>query len=140
MTTENSAKAINTEPINSAPAVSKRRMVFARTFGIPGFIFALISMWFTVAQSLVAMTASGIAEIIAERLLRLSISQIMNIPMLSMCLCSMMWAMFAIALCALSRFVGTSTRLNQAGFVLSIVSVICSVSLTCFSVVYMILT
>jgi len=140
MTTENQSQAVNTEPVNATPAVSKRRTVFAKAFGIPGFIFALVSMWFTVAQSLVAMTASGIAEIIAARLLRMSLSQIMNIPMLSMCMCSMMWAMFAVALCVLSRFLGTSTKLNQTGFILSIVSVICSVSLTCFSIVYMILT
>ena len=140
MTTENQAKTVNAETESPAPAVSKRRLIFARTFGIPGFIFALISMWFTVAQSVVAMTASGVAEIIAEKLFWMSLSQIMNIPMLSMCMLSMMWAMFAVILCVLSRFLGTSTKVNQTGFILAIVSVICSVSLACFSIVYMILT
>lgn len=140
MTTENNTQTFNAEPVNAASAVSKRRLVFARTFGIPGFIFALISMWFTLAQSVVAMTASGVAEIIAEKLFWMSLSQIMNIPMLSMCLLSMMWAMFSVALCTISRFLGTSTKVNQTGFILSIVSVICSVSLACFSIVYMILT
>lgn len=138
MTTDKPTPA--TSAYDAKPIIPKRRLIFARTFGIPGFVFALISMWFTVAQSLVAMTASGIAEIIAEKFLRMSLSQIMNIPMLSMCLCAMLWAMFSIALCALSRFLGTSTKLNQTGFILSIVSVICSVSLSCFSIVYMILT
>lgn len=140
MTTESKTDLATVETVDTKPVVSKRRRVFAKTFGIPGFIFALISMWFTIAQSLVAMTASGIAEIIAERFLRMSLSQIMNIPMLSMCLLSMMWAMFSIVLCVLSRFLGTSTKVNQTGFILSIVSVICSVSLACFSIVYMILT
>ena len=140
MTTENKTRTFNAEPLNTMPTASKRRMVFARAFGIPGFIFALISMWFTVAQSVVAMTASGVAEIIAEKFLWMSLTQIMNVPMLSMCLISMMWAMFSIALCVLSRFLGTSTKINQTGFILSIVSVICSVSLACFSIVYMILT
>lgn len=140
MTTEHNTQAVNAEPAKAAPAISRKRRVFARTFGIPGFIFALISMWFTVAQSIVAMTASGIAEIIAERFLKMSLSQIMNIPMLSMCLCSMIWAMFSVALCVLSRFLGTPTKVNQTGFILSIVSVICSVSLAFFSIVYMILT
>lgn len=121
------------------PVVSKRRKVFAKTFGIPGLIFAIISMWFAVAESLVAMTASGFAEILAQRLLHMSISQILNIPILALCFCSIMWAVFAIVFCALSRFLGTSIKINQAGFVLSVVSIICSVSLACFSIVYMIL-
>lgn len=122
------------------PVISRRRLIFARTFGVPGFIFALISMWFTIAQSLVAMTASEVAEVIAERFFRMTLSQVMNIPMVGLCCLSMMWAMFSIALCALSRFLGTSTKLNQAGFIFSIISVICSLSLTCFSIVYMILS
>lgn len=138
MTTEQTHSTA--EVYDAKPAVSKRRKVFAKTFGIPGFIFALVSMWFTIAQSLVAMTASGITEIIAEKFFRMSLAQIMNIPMLGLCWLSMMWAMFAIVLCVLSRFLGTSTKLNQTGFVLSLVSVICSVSLACFSIVYMILT
>lgn len=140
MTTEQANQETNLNTANASVAVSKRRRVFSRTFGVPGFIFALVSMWFTIAQSLVAMTASGIAEVIAERFFRMTLSQIMNIPMLGLCWISMMWAMFAIALCALSRFLGTPTKLNQTGFILSIVSVICSVSLACFSIVYMILT
>ena len=138
MTTEQSNQ--NSTVYYAKPAVPKRRIVFAKTFGIPGFIFALVSMWFTIAQSLVAMTASGITEIIAEKIFRMSLEQIMNIPMLGLCWLSMMWAMFSIVLCVLSRFLGTSTKLNQTGFVLSVVSVICSVSLACFSIVYMILT
>ncbi|MBR3987981.1 MAG: hypothetical protein IKK10_01610 [Clostridia bacterium] len=140
MTTEQTSQAVNNETVSAVPAVSKRRKIFAKTFGVPGFIFALISMWFTIAQSLVAITASEIAEVIAEKFLRMSLSQIMNIPMLGLCSLSMMWAMFAVALCALSRFLGTSTKINQTGFILSIVSVICSVSLACFSIVYMILS
>lgn len=132
MTTEQSTQA-------AKPAVSKRRLIFARTFGVPGFIFALISMWFTVAQSLFAMTSSGFPEMIAEKFIRISVAQIMNIPMLGLCCLAMMWAMFAVALCVLSRFLGMSTKINQAGFILSVVSVICSVSLACFSIVYMIL-
>lgn len=138
MTTEQTANA-NGAVYEAKPAVSRRRRVFARTFGIPGLIFAIISMWFTVAQSLVAMTASGFAEILAQRLLHMSLSQIMSIPVLGLCFCSLMWAMFSIVLCALSRFLGTSIKINQAGFVLSVVSIICSVSLACFSIVYMIL-
>lgn len=126
--------------MTSYESVPKRRRVFAKTFGIPGFIFAIISMWFTVAQSFVAMTASGIAEIFANRILHISLAQIVNIPVLSLCLCSMMWAAFSIALCSVSRFVGTATKINQAGFVLSVVSVICSVSLAFFSIVYMFFT
>lgn len=120
--------------------VSKRRRVFAKSFGIPGLIFAIISMWFTVAQAFVAMTASGFAEIFAQHILHISLAELVNIPVLSLCLCSMIWAAFSIALCAVSRFVGTATKINQAGFVLSVVSAICSVSLAFFSIVYMILT
>lgn len=118
--------------------VSKRRRVFAKTFGIPGFIFALISMWLTIAQSLVAMTASSLAEILAQKFLHISMLQLINIPVLSLCFCSMAWAAISIVLCVISRFVGTSTKLNQTGFVLSLVSVICSASLACFSLIYIV--
>ncbi|MDO4419394.1 MAG: hypothetical protein Q4B92_03425 [Ruminococcus sp.] len=138
MTTEQTANPTGSV-YEAKPVVSKRRRVFARTFGIPGFIFAIISMWFTVAQSLMAMTASGITEILAQKLLHMSFAQIMNAPLLALCCISVMWATFSIALCALSRFLGTSIKINQAGFVLSVVSIICSVSLSCFSIVYMIL-
>lgn len=139
MTTEQTAESGTRTVYGAKPAVSKRRRVFAKTFGIPGLISAIISMWFTVAQSLAAMTASGFAELIAQRFLHMSLAQIMKIPVLTLCFCAVMWAMFAIVLCVLSRFLGTSSKINQAGFVLSVVSVICSVSLACFSILYMIL-
>ncbi len=138
-TTEQPTKTSSQTAFDAKPVVSKRRRVFARTFGIPGFIFAIFSMWFTVAQSLVAMTASGITELLAQRLLHMSFAQIMNMPLLALCCISVMWATISIVLCALSRFLGTSIKINQAGFVLSVVSIICSVSLSCFSIVYMIL-
>ena len=122
------------------PQVSKRRKVFARTFGIPGLIFGIISAWFTVAQSLVAMTAPDLTQLISRRLFFISFRQVMNVPVLALCFCSVMWAGFSVALCTLSRFLGTSAKVNQAGFVISIVSVICSVSLSCFSIIYMFLT
>lgn len=121
------------------PTVSKSRRVFARTFGIPGLIFAIISMWFTVAQTLVAMTTSGVAELLAQKFFHLSLSQIMNIPLLALCVCSLFWAFFSVVLCVLSKFLGTSIKINQTGIVLSVISSICSVSLACFSIVYMIL-
>lgn len=140
MTTEQTTAQNTAESVYEAkPAVSKRRRVFSKTFGIPGLIFAITAMWFAVAESLVAMTASGFAEIIAERLLHMSLAQLLNIPVLALCFCSVMWAVFAIVLCALSRFLGTPGKINQAGFVLSVVSIICSVSLACFSILYMIL-
>lgn len=139
MTTEQTTQKGAEAVYEAQPAVSKRRRVFAKAFGIPGLISAIISMWFAVAESLVAMTASGFAEIIAKRVLHMSLSQLMNIPVLTLCFLSVMWALFAVVLCALSRFLGTSIKINQAGFVLSVVSIICSVSLACFSIVYMIL-
>ena len=139
MTTENPNQAVNQKVSASVPEISKARRVFARTFGIPGLIFAIISMWFAVCESLVAITASGLTELIIKRILHMSFSQIMNIPILSLCVCAVMWAVLAIVLCALSRFLGTAIKINQAGFVLSVVSIICSLSLACFSIVYMIL-
>lgn len=136
MTTET---RVQNTTIPAKPIVSKRRRIFAKTFGIPGFIFAIISMWFTVAESVVAMTASGIAEIITRKVLNMSLADIMNIPVMALCGASLVWAIFAITLCALSRFLGTSTKLSQTGLVLSVVSVICSLSLACFSIIYMIL-
>ena len=130
--------AQNNEAYEAKPQVSKRRLIFAKTFGIPGLIFGIISAWFTVAQSLVAMTAPDVAELIAKGLFA-SFSQFMNFPMLALCFFAVMWAGFSIALCALSRFLGTTLKINQAGFVMSIVSVICSVSLSCFSIIYMFL-
>ncbi len=122
------------------PQVSRRRRVFSRTFGIPGLISGIISAWFTVAQSLIAMTAPDLTRLIARGLLFSSFKQITNVPLLALCFCSVIWAGFSIALCVLSRCLGTSTKSNQAGFVLSIVSAICSVSLSCFSIIYMFLT
>lgn len=139
MTTQQNNQTTAASVYPATPAVSKRRRVFAKTFGIPGFIFALISMWFTVAESMVAITASDIAEIITAKLLHMSLADIMSIPVMTLCLCSVVWAMFAIVLCVLSRLLGTGSKLNQAGLILSIVSVICSASLACFSIVYMIL-
>lgn len=139
MTTESLTQDTSETLYEAKPMVSKRRRIFAKAFGIPGFIFAIISMWFAVAESLVAMTASGFADIFAKRLLHMSFYQIINIPLLALCICSISWAVFGIVLCVLSRFLGASTKVNQAGFVLSVVSIICSVSLACFSVVYMIL-
>lgn len=121
------------------PVISKSRKVFARTFGIPGLIFAIISMWFTVAQALVAMTTSGIAELLAKKFFNLSLTQIMNIPLLALCVCSLFWAFFAVILCTISKFLGTPLKINQTGIVLSVISSICSLSLACFSIVYMIL-
>lgn len=136
MTTENSDL---TAAVSKAPVVSRRRRVFAKAFGIPGLISAIISMWFTVAQSLVAITASGATELFAYKLLHKSFSSVINIPLLTLCFFSLLWAVFAVVLCVLSRFLGTSMKINQTGFILSVVSSICSVSLACFSIVYMIL-
>lgn len=121
---------------NYKPAVTKRKRVFAKTFGIPGFVFSILSAWFTIAQSVVAMTAAG-ASGVTIRWLNFSIMEIMNVPVLALCFCACLWACFAIVCCVLSRFLGTTTKLNQAGFIISIVSVICSVSLGFFSAVYM---
>lgn len=136
MSTENSDL---TAAVSKVPVVSRRRRVFAKAFGIPGLISAIISMWFTVAQSLVAITASGATELFAYKLLHKSISSVINIPLLTLCFFSLIWAVFAVVLCVLSRFLGTSMKINQTGFILSVVSSICSVSLACFSIVYMIL-
>lgn len=136
MTTEN---RVQNTTIPAKPIVSRRRRIFARTFGIPGLIFAIISMWFTVAESVVAMTASGVAEAITRKVMNLSLADIMSIPVMALCVAALVWAMFAIALCALSRFLGTSSKLSQTGLILSVVSVICSLSLACFSIIYMIL-
>lgn len=137
MTTENPDL---TAAVSKTPEVSRRRRVFSKAFGIPGLISAIISMWFTVAQSLVAITASGATELVTYKLLHKSFSSVINIPLLTLCFFSLIWAVFAIVLCVLSRFLGTSMKINQTGFILSVVSSICSVSLGCFSIVYMILT
>lgn len=118
---------------------SRKQRVFSKAFGIPGLISAIISMWFTVAQSFVAITASEISEIVNIKIFYMSVNQIMNIPLLALCFCAVLWAILSVVLCVLSRFLGQPMKISQTGFVLSIVSSICSVSLTCFSIVYMIL-
>lgn len=119
------------------PVITRRRRIFSRIFGIPGFIFSLLSGWFAIVQSFVAMTAVGTTELTDARLLRISLAEFMNIPILALCACALFWAFVSISACALSRFLGTVTKLNQAGFVISVVSIICSTSLGFFSVIYM---
>ena len=119
--------------------ITRRRRIFSKTFGIPGFIFSLLSGWFAVLQSFMAITAIGTTELANENLLMITFAEIMNIPVLTLCFCALFWAFLSIAACALSRFLGTFTKINQAGLVISVVSVICSTSLGFFSVIYMLM-
>ncbi len=121
------------------PVITKRRRIFSNIFGIPGFIFSLLSGWFAVIQSFVAMTAIGATELTDTKLMRISLVEIINIPVLALFACALFWAFLSISSCALSRFLGISTKLNQAGFVISVVSIICSTSLGFFSIIYMLL-
>ena len=124
---------------NKKPVITRRRRIFSKIFGIPGFIFSLIAGWFAIIQSFVAMTAIGATELSNAALMRISAAEIMNIPVLALFACALSWAVFSIVCCVLSRFLGTHTKLNQAGFIISVVSTICSTSLTFFSVIYMLL-
>ena len=124
---------------NNKPVITRRRRVFSRVFGIPGFIFSLLSGWFAIIQSVVAMTAIGATELTATKNMCFTVAEIMNISVIALYTFVLFWAFISIAACALARFLGTSTKLNQAGFVISVVSIICSTSLGFFSIVYMLL-
>ena len=118
--------------------VSKRRLVFAKAFGIPGIIMAIIAMGFTVSAAIAAMTSSEIVNLFTSKVLSFSITDFVNVPVLAFCVCTLAWAMFSVVMCVMSRALGVTNKMNQTGIVLSVVSSICSVSLATFSVVYMI--
>ncbi|MBE6793379.1 MAG: hypothetical protein E7532_00350 [Ruminococcaceae bacterium] len=118
--------------------VPKRRLVFAKAFGVPGIVSAIIAMGFTVTEAIAAMTSSEVVNLFTSKWLSFSMTDFVNIPVLAFCICTLAWAMFSVIMCIMSRSLGVSNKMNQTGIVLSVVSSICSVSLAFFSVVYMI--